>query len=175
MTDTFRALCVDLAERLEWYIREDDVLEGGEWADKNAYWIKGRDDAQEDLDRAQAALSQEGDGVGVTEAELIAFARNQSPWREWMEPDGSLANAHFELAELLRAAISRFGSHPQAPIPVAERPWEREGFCDVEGQCWWWDSIAQVWTYLNREQAERAGYYTYACPAAAIPLPEASL
>jgi hypothetical protein len=61
-------------------------------------------------------------------------------------------------------------AHPR-PIPVAERPWEREGFCDVEGQCWWWDSIAQVWTYLNREQAERAGYYTYACPAAAIPLP----
>jgi hypothetical protein len=23
------------------------------------------------------------------------------------------------------------------PVPVAERPWEREGWCDAEGRCWW--------------------------------------
>jgi hypothetical protein len=22
------------------------------------------------------------------------------------------------------------------PVPVSERPWEREGWCDVEGRCW---------------------------------------
>ena len=24
-----------------------------------------------------------------------------------------------------------------APVPVAERPWERDGWCDAEGRCWW--------------------------------------
>jgi hypothetical protein len=24
-----------------------------------------------------------------------------------------------------------------APVPVAERPWERPGWCDAEGECWW--------------------------------------
>lgn len=24
-----------------------------------------------------------------------------------------------------------------APVAVSERPWEREGWCDAEGECWW--------------------------------------
>ena len=23
------------------------------------------------------------------------------------------------------------------PVPVADRPWERPGWCDTEGRCWW--------------------------------------
>ena len=115
--------------------------------------------------RARAALA-EGAGVGVTDGERIAYARSQSPWREWMEPDGSLANAHFELAELLRAAISRFGSHPRH-IPVGERlPTEAD--CDAERRCWWFDRECQSWSlYEGRLEEE-----THWLPAAAIPLPE---
>jgi hypothetical protein len=25
---------------------------------------------------------------------------------------------------------------PQVPLPVSERPWEREGWCDEHGRCW---------------------------------------
>lgn len=24
------------------------------------------------------------------------------------------------------------------PVPVADCPWERKGWCDSEGKCWWW-------------------------------------
>ena len=24
-----------------------------------------------------------------------------------------------------------------APVPVSDRPWERDGWCDAEGRCWW--------------------------------------
>ena len=24
-----------------------------------------------------------------------------------------------------------------APVPVADRPWERPGYCDADDQCWW--------------------------------------
>jgi hypothetical protein len=171
---------------------------------------------------ARDPLLAEGDGVGVTDEELIAFARSRSPWREWMESDGSLANAHFELAELLRAAISRYGTtHPRPipnpapvpgvdfpgpdgdwggiqelceaegvdpaigipllvrareawqlthprPIPVAERPWEREGFCDARGLCWWTVRTGEVWT-LCRPSARAT--YGWMLPFFAIPLP----
>jgi hypothetical protein len=29
-------------------------------------------------------------------------------------------------------------AHPTIkPVPVTERPWEWEGWCDAEGRCWW--------------------------------------
>ena len=32
-----------------------------------------------------------------------------------------------------------------APVPVAERPWERKGWCDAEGRCWWRDRRDPAW------------------------------
>jgi hypothetical protein len=91
-----------------------------------------------------------------------------------MESDGSLANAHFELAELLRAAISRYGTTHPRPIPVAERPWERQGFCDAKGRCWWLNPTVTVlpivWWLVSVPQNCTCGVML---PAAAIPLPEA--
>jgi hypothetical protein len=34
-------------------------------------------------------------------------------------------------------ALTRWGRPTIKPVPVAERPWEREGWCDAEGRCWW--------------------------------------
>ncbi len=57
------------------------------------------------------------------------------------------------------------------PIPVSERPWEREGFCDAEGTCW---AIGQrdAWCRVyvpGRDWGNPA--YTHCLPAAALPLP----
>jgi hypothetical protein len=41
-----------------------------------------------------------------------------------------------ECIEWTRYALTRYGTRPQ-PVPVVERPWEREGWCDAEGRCWW--------------------------------------
>ena len=44
------------------------------------------------------------------------------------------------LIDFARAVIAadraRFGRPAIEPVPVAERPWEREGWCDAEGRCW---------------------------------------
>ena len=37
----------------------------------------------------------------------------------------------------LKDVLSRWGRPAIEPVPVAERPWEREGWCDAEGRCWW--------------------------------------
>ncbi len=41
------------------------------------------------------------------------------------------------------------------PVPVAERPWEREGWCDAEGFCW----DGSGWTYDDANEVE--GYATW--------------
>lgn len=52
----WRELCSELLDRLRWYIQEDDTNRGGEWEDKNAYWIKGQERAIQTVERASAAL-----------------------------------------------------------------------------------------------------------------------
>ena len=45
------------------------------------------------------------------------------------------------LLQIILVALTRWGNQPPAPnpapVPVAERPWERDGWCDAEGRCWW--------------------------------------
>ena len=60
---------------------------------------------------------------------------------------------------LTRAAVLLQRSAP-APLPVAERPWEREGWCDAEGQCWWFAPAEAIphclphWAILQSPQGE---------------------
>ncbi len=45
-----------------------------------------------------------------------------------------------------------------APAPVAERPWERPGWCDAEGRCWWGrcadDFFSPEWTLATHADIE---------------------
>jgi hypothetical protein len=44
------------------------------------------------------------------------------------------------------------------PVPVAERPWEREGWCDPEGRCWWGRASEELcnsdWHLATRAEVE---------------------
>jgi hypothetical protein len=40
-------------------------------------------------------------------------------------------------ARPVRRAAALLRQPAPAPVPVSERPWEREGWCDAEGRCWW--------------------------------------
>jgi hypothetical protein len=54
--------------------------------------------------------------------------------RDWVERGNSLMQD--EARRTARAILARWGRPAIKPVPVAERPWEREGWCDVEGRCW---------------------------------------
>lgn len=43
-----------LVDALDWYVKEDDVMEGGEWDEMNAPWIEGRNEAEKVLAAADA-------------------------------------------------------------------------------------------------------------------------
>jgi hypothetical protein len=49
-----------------------------------------------------------------------------------------------------RAVLARYGTAHTAPVPVGERPWERDGWCDDEGRCWWWrsDGVDEFWEFI---------------------------
>ena len=61
--------------------------------------------------------------------------------------------------------------HP-APVPVSERPWEREGWCDRRGQCWMGDpgggGFIPSWRLCRPEDAPRM---RVSLPFNALPLP----
>jgi hypothetical protein len=155
MTTDFRALCAELLAHLE---QNSDVL----W-----HYAANKAARRTDLavDRARAALA-EGDGVGPTDEELKAFYDSHDnddyEWPWWHR--------------MFRELLARYGTIHPRPIPVAQRPWEREGWCDEHGRFWagWTDfpSAGTVagWTLCRADQVD--GDDTHALPAAAIPLPE---
>lgn len=59
----------------------------------------------------------------------------------------------FDLVEMALALRREATLQPSpVPVPVAERPWEREGWCDAEGFCW----EGTGWAYDDAN--EREGY-----------------
>jgi hypothetical protein len=41
------------------------------------------------------------------------------------------------LRGIISHAIARYGTAHPAPVPVGERPWERDAWRDKNGRCWW--------------------------------------
>jgi hypothetical protein len=55
------------------------------------------------------------------------------------------------------------------PVPVAERPWEREGWRDAEGRCWWFNHAGiPEW-----QLASDGPYGDFSLPHHALPVPGA--
>ena len=80
-----------------------------------------------------------------------------------------------EFCETIRDAIARWGRPAIKPVPVAERPWEREGWCDAEGRCWFGappDGAADA-GWILRKPSERLSHQTVSLPHWALPVPTA--
>ena len=60
------------------------------------------------------------------------------------------------------------------PVPVSDRPWEREGWCDAKGRCWFGappDGAADA-GWILRKPSERLSHQTASLPHHALPVPE---
>jgi hypothetical protein len=120
------------------------------------------------IQRARAALAQP-EQVALTRPDCFDFAMDFVG-----DPEETEVRRYVEALEA-RPTIQ--------PVPVSERPWEREGWCDAEGQCWWFrpadfdkDSPVPSW-YLDGSPAVkliRFYGYTHSLPANALPTPEAT-
>jgi hypothetical protein len=70
---------------------------------------------------------------------------------------------------LVRAALARWGRPAIQPVTVAERPWESEGWCDADGECWWCPQDGPpYWQMANPAMV----YGGWLLPHHALPIPQ---
>lgn len=140
MTDTTRDLIQRLTERLDLLHCQYNV------PNQSAL-----------IDEAHAYLDQP-EPEGPTESDLsVLFYRHVG--------EGSEVG----FGDAIKEVLARWGRPAIQPIPVSERPWEREGWCDSDGCCWGFD--ADSWSFEHRCWG-RAGSWTHALPHYALPIPE---
>jgi hypothetical protein len=88
--------------------------------------------------RARTALAQP-EPEGVTDEEWCVLKMRLWEQYETVGYQGErfMYDADFYTAlDVARQEITRHARPTIEPVPVAERPWEREGWCDAEGMCW---------------------------------------
>jgi hypothetical protein len=123
-----------------------------------------------DLD---ALLSPEGAYQRGTGQEDGAQLVSDPHGPEWWVPQCGCET----LDNLLDRLRSRILPHLRQPAPaavavaVAERPWEREGWCDADGKCWWGrqadDFCNPDWHYATRSEVEE--FCSDAMPQVSLP------
>jgi hypothetical protein len=114
----------------------------------------------------------------ITEIDLLAAASEGvsgldmngglEPWSSLLEGGES----SIWLGDAIAAGRAALAAEPPAPaavpVAVAERPWEREGWCDVEGRCWWFNRAGiPEW-----QLADGGPYGDFCLPHWAIPDPQ---
>ncbi len=150
-------------------------------------------DSQRQSDRAstlaglRAVLAQFGGGIPQLPApgevaELARWLRTHAsgdcdePQSKWVANCTRLAELieqHFATAAIDSATERQpLPTDNLAPVPVADRPWERPGWCDANGRCWWTDDRQIWWTEVDPTQLGQRGWVLphWAIPAVpAIP------
>jgi hypothetical protein len=78
-------------------------------------------------------------------------------------------------------ALTRWGRPTIEPVPVAEQPWEREGWCDAERKCWWLNPCGDEvggtvpsWVLDGIPAIKEIRFYgyTHSLPHHALPVPQ---
>jgi hypothetical protein len=75
--------------------------------------------------------------------------------------------------DLVRRALARWAHPAIEPVPMTERPWKREGWCDAEGRCWFLikgSSLLKPCWVLG-EPGEGILTHSFSLPHYALPLP----
>jgi hypothetical protein len=98
--------------------------------------------------------------------ELVAWLQTSA--REWRD-----LGQYSEGAKCHRAAELFQQQHPTpvpvvVPVPVTERPWERGGWLDLDGECWWCPPDGPpCWLMIPPSMA----YAGWLLPSHALPVP----
>ena len=142
MSDTYRALCAELTEKLQ---EHTCLYEGHE---------------SELIARARAALAQP-EPVAPTDEELIEPI-------VWMIDEHVYDTDKGEIAESLRELIARYGTPAIQPVPVSERlPLHLAGELDDQGTCWNYHPINLHYCLCVPDPS----IHTHWLPHWALPLP----
>jgi hypothetical protein len=119
------------------------------------------------------------DGVGLSDEKLLDLAddcglekQEITTWDgESRTVDHGWECTDAQLVTFATALITRYARPAIEPVPVAERPWEREkGWRDPDGECWWCPPDGPLyWQMANPAMV----YGGWLLPPHAIPVPGA--
>jgi hypothetical protein len=81
-----------------------------------------------------------------------------------------------EYREFIRKFLTRWGRPTVEPVPVNERPWEREGWCDADQRCWVWnEGNCRWWEFIDSRMISFShDDYTHCLPYWALPVPSSN-
>lgn len=105
---------------------------------------------------------------------------NEGEWypgfADWLEremPEGTVIGDPLWWSSKIADYLARFCRPAITPIPVSERPWEQEGFCDANGCCWWFHRETfgrnACWCYSRGSGVEAFCLPHWALPISAAP------
>jgi hypothetical protein len=78
--------------------------------------------------------------------------------------------------DFARAILQRYATPQPSPVPVAERPWEREGWCNAEGKCWFLMEICGDLAWELEDPSSTITFGRISClPHNALPVPGAEV
>jgi hypothetical protein len=198
MTTDFRALCARMADALDHYrqLLMDDRRETHALAaearaelaqpepegpsDEELLRLADFLDSGNDVEAVVAfgraaynlALAQPepkgGGSIHGLEGEIVATIRAYASVEPQVGASRILHESDFGV--VARAILARWGRPAIEPVPVAERPWEREGWCDEAGWCWVFDAddTDPCWVF---HRPEAWSCWTHSLPHNALPLP----
>jgi hypothetical protein len=151
MTTDYRALCVEILQKLDQY-------EDGQRVDWDAW-----------RETTRAALAQ-SEPQGPTDEEICSFIA-----RVWPHSPGEMHDCEWRagMMMMIHAAIEelflpRWGRPAIEPVPVAERLPGSED-CNAEGECWWWDDDDDKWVLHDSKIYLLC--WTHWLPHHALPIP----
>jgi hypothetical protein len=130
-------------------------------------------------DGLAAAVNPNGGYREITTDDDIAsgFTGDQQVGVTWWLPEhgcDSLENTLDAIKGRLLVAVRNWlptavaATITTEPVPVAERPWEREGWCDARGWCWYWHPGEECWEMAPVGTLDE---WTHSLPHHALPLP----
>ena len=159
MSTDFRALCAELHTAVQLYTGQNPAA--------------AETPANELVARLMAALAATAAALAQPEPEGVTDEEKWYPgFADWLEremPEGTVIGDPLWWASKIADYLQRFAHPTIEPVPVAERPWEREkGWNDPDGECWWCPPDGPpYWQMANPAMV----YGGWLLPHHALPLP----
>jgi hypothetical protein len=173
MSTDYRALCAGLLQAIDTLLsQEESPANSGERLILTVHL----EDLEDCANRTRAELAKP-EPEGVTDEDW----RHELNGRLWdsyktigYQGEEFMYDSDFDIAfdAICDAVLQRYARPASHPVPVSERPWEREGWCDAEGRCYGWDG--DYWWMVGNPGAANETI-THCLPHWALPVPEQSL
>jgi hypothetical protein len=121
------------------------------------------------LDRCAALLQRHQPPQPVTVSEVAELA-------QWLRKhyECALELGRLDWAEKSARAADLLERQQPVPVPVSERPWERDGWCDEQGRCWLRGKVEGDWRLLhptNSGVPQLKYCFSHSLPFYALPIP----